>query len=144
MRARTPSGGQMALKNTSAMQFQITCRGKDYATMSKAAIEIEMVDLLTSILSMSLNPVQVIDILKQIPMEKMPRFQQETISYGKVITFSKKCGKSSTKSNCYTFLVEESMGQILIQDGMFIEKRRFNNLKLKEYLMDLANLLVKI
>ena len=95
MRAKTPSGGQIAVKDTSAMQFKITNRGKDYAGMSKAAIKIEMVDLLTSMLSMSLEPEQVINILKQIPIEKMPRFQQETIGYGKVITFTKRIGKIS-------------------------------------------------
>ena len=144
MRAKTPSGGQIALRHTGAMQFQITSRGKDYAGMSKAKIEIEMVDLLTSILSMTLEPVQVINILKQIPIEKMPRFQQETTGYGKVITFSKRDGDFSTKSDCYSFLVEESMGQILIKDGMIIEKRHFNNLKLKEYLRVFANMLFDI
>ena len=140
MRAKTPSGGQIALRRTGAMQFQITSRGKDYAGMSKSKI----VDLLTSILSMTLEPVQVINILKQIPIEKMPRFQQETTGYGKVITFSKRDGDFSTKSDCYSFLVEESMGQILIKDGMIIEKRHFNNLKLKEYLKDFANMLFDI
>lgn len=144
MRAKTPSGGQIAVKDTSAMQFKITNRGKDYAGMSKAAIKIEMVDLLTSMLSMSLEPEQVINILKQIPIEKMPRFQQETVGYGKVITFTKRIGKISAKANCYSFLVEESMGQILIMDGMIIEKRRFNNSKLKEYLRDFANMLFEI
>ena len=81
MRAKTPSGGQIALRRTGAMQFQITSRGKDYAGMSKSKIEIEM---------------------------------------------------------------EESMGQILIKDGMIIEKRHFNNLKLKEYLKDFANMLFDI
>lgn len=142
MRAKTPSGGQIALRRTGAMQFQITSRGKDYAGMPKS--KIEMVDLLTSILSMTLEPVQVINILKQIPIEKMPRFQQETTGYGKVITFSKRDGDFSTKSDCYSFLVEESMGQILIKDGMIIEKRHFNNLKLKEYLKDFANMLFDI
>lgn len=142
MRAKTPSGGQIALRRTGAMQFQITSRGKDYAGMSKS--KIEMVDLLTSILSMTLEPVQVINILKQIPIEKMPRFQQETTGYGKVITFSKRDGKFSAKGDCYSFLVEESMGQILIKDGMIIEKRHFNNLKLKEYLKDFANMLFDI
>ena len=137
MRAKTPSGGQIALRRTGAMQFQITSRGKDYAGMPKSKIEIEMVDLLTSILSMTLE-------LKQIPIEKMPRFQQETTGYGKVITFSKRDGDFSTKSDCYSFLVEESMGQILIKDGMIIEKRHFNNLKLKEYLKDFANMLFDI
>ena len=49
MRAKTPSGGQIALRRTGAMQFQITSRGKDYAGMPKSKIEIEMVDLLTSL-----------------------------------------------------------------------------------------------
>ena len=145
MRAKTSSAGQMALRNTSAMQFKITKRDKDYAAMTKSAIEIEMVDILTSILNMSLEPVQVISILEEIPMEKMPRMQQETTGYGKQITFLKKEGKPfSQKSDCYSFLIEESCGEILIKDGMIIEKVRFRNLKLKEYLWEFANLLFDI
>lgn len=144
MRAKTPQGGQIVLKNNSTMQFGITNRGKDYAAMSKAAIKTEMVDILTSILNMSMEPIQVIDILKKIPIEKMPKVQRETIDYGKQITFSKKVEKSSQKSDCYSFLIEDSCGQILINDGMVIEKIRFRNLKLKAYLSEFANLLFKI
>lgn len=116
---------------------------RDWKNLPKSKVAIELVQLLISILTMSVPANELAKTFKEIPYEKLPKHQYETMGYGNVIDIYKiQFPSNESEKRIYKceFHVKNQGGLIILKDGLVIEQRKFKNQELKNFLKDFAKI----
>lgn len=130
------------LYNNSDSMFNLTYREKDFSCMSKAQIQIEFAEIFTQFLSLRLTAEDLFEIIKQIPLQKLPKFQRETLGYTLSISLRKvkvsEPKEFNKKSSQFIWTFEASGGKIRLMPEL-IELKKFPDNKLKESIIKFAS-----
>lgn len=116
---------------------------RDWKNLPKSKVAIELVQLLISILTMSVPANELAKTFREIPLEKLPKHQYETMGYGNVIDIYKiQFPSNESEERIYKceFHVRSQGGCIILKDGLVIEQRKFKNQELKKFLKNFAEI----
>ena len=116
---------------------------RDWKNLPKSRVAIELVPLLISILTMSVPANELAKTFREIPLEKLPEHQYETMGYGNVIDIYKiQFPSNESEKRIYKceFQIKNQGGLIILKDGLVIEQRKFKNQELQNFLKDFAKI----
>ena len=127
--------------NSSETMFNLTYTEKDFSCMSKSQIQIEFAELFPMFLELRLKPDELFKIIEQIPMNKLPKFQRETLGYSFSVSLKKKkineINDFNKKSSQYIWTFEAFDGKIVLLPE-FIEIRNFTDKDLKNSILEFS------
>lgn len=116
---------------------------RDWKNLPKSKVAIELVQLLISILTMSVPANELAETFREIPLEKLPKHQYEIMGCGNVIDIYKmQFPSNESEKRIYKceFHVRSQGGWVILKDGLVIEQRKFKNQELKDFLKNFAEI----